>query len=97
MADDCQKKYTFDVDGKKILVPEASEIFVNDDFKVYKANKSRVNVIGYYKKGVKNESEIEISYKNLNKKYAVDKRSKIFRVEFYKNNEFCSMIMVHFK
>ena len=97
MADDCQEKYAFDIDGKKVLVPKASEIFVSDDFKISKTNKSRVNVIGYYKQGVKNESGIKISYKNLNKKYAVDKRSKIFRVEFYKNNEFCSMIMVHFK
>jgi len=97
MAADCQEKYAFDVDGKKVLVPKASEIFVSDDFKISKTNKSRVNVIGYYKQGVKNESGIVISYKNLNKKYAVDKRGKIFRVEFYKNNEFCSMVMVHFK
>ena len=97
MAADCQEKYAFDVDGKKVLVPKASEIFVNDDFKISKTNKSRVNVIGYYRRGMKNESGIVISYKNLNKKYAVDKRSKIFRVEFYKNNEFCSMVMVHFK
>ena len=96
-ATDCQKKYAFDIDGKKVLVPKASEIFVNDDFKIRKTNKSRVNIIGYYKQGVKNESGIEISYKNLNKRYSVDKHSKIFRVEFYKNNEFCSMIMVHFK
>jgi len=33
----------------------------------------------------------------MNEKFAVDKKGKIYRVEFYKNNEFCSMSMVHFK
>ena len=97
MAKNCPQKYAFEVDGKKVFVPKASEIFINDDFKISKSNNSRVNVIGYYKRGVKNESDLDISYKDLNKKYSVDKRSRVFRVEFYKNNEFCSMVMVHFK
>ena len=97
MADSCPEKYAFSIDGKKILVPKASEIFTYKDFKIDKATKGRVNVIGYHKQGIQNESGILISYKNLNKKYAVDRHRKIFRVEFYKNNKFCSMIMVHFK
>jgi hypothetical protein len=97
MAKECPKKYMFEIDGKKVFVSKASEIFVNDDFKINKSNSTRVNVIGYSKRGVTNESGIDISYKDLNKKYSVDKHNKVFRVEFYKNNEFCSMIMVHFK
>ena len=97
MAQNCPANYLFEVDGKKVSAKKASEIFVNDDFKITKSNNMRVNVIGFYKHGVTNESGIKISYKNLNKQYAVDRHKKVFRVEFYKNNEFCSMIMVHFK
>jgi hypothetical protein len=97
LATDCPQKYAFEIDGKKVFTKKASEIFVNDDFKIIKSNTSRVNVIGYYKRGITNESDITISYKDLNKKYSVDKSKRIFRVEFYKNNEFCSMVMVHFK
>ena len=93
----CQEKYFFNVDGKRIFVPKASEIFVHNNFKIKKNNQIRVNVIGYSKQGVSDESGITISYKDLNKKYAIDKHGKVFRVEFYKNNKFCSMIMVHFK
>jgi hypothetical protein len=91
------KGYEFEVDGKKVSVPKASEIFVNDDFKVIKNNNYRVNVIGFYKKGKNNESNINIKYRDLNQRYSVDKDKKVYRVEFYNKNKFCSMIMVHFK
>jgi hypothetical protein len=91
------KGYEFEVDGKKGSVPKASEIFVNDDFKVIKNNNYRVNVIGFYKKGKNNESNINIKYRDLNQRYSVDKDKKVYRVEFYNKNKFCSMIMVHFK
>jgi len=97
IARDCPREYLFEIDGKKVSVKKASEIFVNDDFKIINNSNIRVNVIGFHQRGITNESGIKISYKNLNKQYAVDKHAKVFRVEFYKNNEFCSMIMVHFK
>ncbi len=93
----CHKKYQLLVDKKIVFVPKASEIYVNDDFKVIGSRDYRVNVIGYYKKGKVDESNIKISLKNLNKKYAIDNNNKIYRVEFYKNNKFCSMLLVHFK
>ncbi|SFV52201.1 putative periplasmic protein [hydrothermal vent metagenome] len=97
MASDCQEGYKFEIDGRAVFVPKASEIFVHDNFKIKKNNQVRVNVIGYSKQGILDESDINISYKDLNKKYAVDRDGKVFRVEFYKNKKFCSMIMVHFK
>jgi len=97
MASDCQEGHKFEIDGRTVFVPKASEIFVHDNFKIKKNNQVRVNVIGYSKQGILDESDINISYKDLNKKYAVDRDGKVFRVEFYKNKKFCSMIMVHFK
>ena len=97
MSKSCQKKYTFVIDGKKVSSPKASELYVNDYFKVLKAKNYRINVIGYYKKGISDESQINISLKNLNKRYAIDTNGKTYRVEFYKDNKFCSMLLVHFK
>ncbi len=73
-----------------------SEIEVIDDFVIEPMKNIRVNVIGYTS-SQRNESGITISYNKLNKRYSIDKESKIFRVEFYKKNKFCAMSLVHFK
>jgi len=93
----CQEKFDFIIDGKKTSVSNASEIYVNADFKVTKDKRYRVNVIGYHSKVKGDESNVTISLKNLNKNYSIDKQNKVYRVEFYIKDEFCSMIMVHFK
>lgn len=97
LSQECSEIFEFEVDGKRIQVPKASEIKVNDDFKVLPNTNCRVNVIGYNKKGLKDESDVKISLKDLDKRFSVDKNNSIYRVEFYKNEEFCSMTMVHFK
>jgi len=97
MSKNCQQKYRFVADGKKISLSKASEFSVNDDFKVIKSKKHRVNVIGYYQKDKVDESQIDISLKKLNTYYSIDNYNKTYRIEFYKNDEFCSMILVHFK
>jgi hypothetical protein len=97
MAKNCPKEFDIVIDGKLQSIKNTSEFFVNDDFKVQKRNGYRVNIIGYHAKGHVDESEIKINRKVLNKRFSIDKSNKIYRVEFYKNDEFCSMNMVHFK
>ncbi len=97
LAKECPEVLHFEVDGNVIEAPKASEIIVNDDFRVIPNTNCRVNVIGYSKKGLKDESDVKISLKDLDKRFSVDKNNTVYRVEFYKNEEFCSMTMVHFK
>ncbi|MEN4045478.1 M99 family carboxypeptidase catalytic domain-containing protein [Sulfurimonas sp. NWX367] len=97
MSDYCPEKYTIVIDNNEVSLPKASEFYVSDDFKIVKSKKHRVNVIGYYKKNRVDESQINISLKELNKHYSVDNNNKTYRIEFYKNDEFCSMLLVHFK
>ncbi len=97
LSKDCPESIVLEVDGEEISSPIASEIFVKDDFKILRDKNCRVNVIGYQKPGVTNESGITISRKELEKRFSIDKSSKVYRVEFYKNNEFCSMLLIHFK
>jgi len=97
LADGCQNKLDFVIDGEKFSFSNTSDFNVTADFKVIKSKKQRVNIIGYQPKGHIDESNVTISLNNLNKNYSVDKHHKVYRVEFYKKEEFCSMVMVHFK
>jgi hypothetical protein len=96
IAKECKDNYQFEVDGEKISVKKASIITINDDFKVVKDKNYRVNIIGFHAKN-KDESDITISLSQLNKQYSVDKNGKSYRVEFYKNDKFCTMIVAKFK
>ena len=97
MAQNCPQKYDFVIDGVEQSVAKTSEIFVMDDFSVMQSKNYRVNVIGYHAKGKHDESGITIKRGNLSKRYSVDAAHHVYRVEFYKNNEFCSMSFIHFK
>jgi len=97
MGESCTKKFDVIIDGNIISLNKTSDIVVNDDFNIVRENDYRVNVIGFSSKKYKNESGISIKLRDLNRKYSLDKDHKIYRVEFYKNNEFCFMSKVHFK
>jgi len=97
MLKTCTKKFDVIIDKNLTSLDITSDIIVNDDFNIVRKNGYRVNVIGYSSKKYKNESGISIKLRDLNKRYSVDKSNKVYRVEFYKNNEFCFMSKVHFK
>ena len=94
---DCIKSFDAIVDGKLISIKKTSSFDVKADFKILKTQGIRVNVIGFHSKKSKDESNILIKAKDLNKVYSVDKKHKIYRVEFYEKDRFCSMSMVNFK
>ena len=96
IAKRCQKSFDFVVDGEKRGIQKASIFFVNDDFVVSKNKSYRVNVIGFSSKH-KDESGIPITLRKLDKRYSVDKDGKVYRIEFYKDNTFCTMILAHFE
>ena len=96
-AKNCSTTNMYEINGVRKSLNITSTFVVNDDFKIIPNNSKRVNVIGFRPNGSKKESGIKIAYKSMNKKFSIDKDRKIFRIEFYKNNKFCSMQMVQFK
>nr|WP_321266000.1 M99 family carboxypeptidase catalytic domain-containing protein [uncultured Sulfurimonas sp.] len=96
IAKNCVKKVDVKIDGKIKSVDMASSFFVKDDFSIIKNGSFRVNIIGFRSK-LKSEVETEINLNLLDKNYSVDESQKIYRVEFYKNDEFCAMSTAHFK
>jgi Carboxypeptidase controlling helical cell shape catalytic/C-terminal domain of metallo-carboxypeptidase len=94
----CSDKLTIVADGQQKNIAFATDFFVNTDFKIVNNDPDiRVNIIGYTQKGVVDESNHRISLKDLDTKYAIDRSSKSYRVEFYRKNDFCGMILIHFK
>ena len=56
----------------------------------------RVNVIGFKKTGISDESGVKIGQEDIMKRFSVDKSGNIFRVEVYRDDKFSGMILVNF-
>lgn len=84
------------VDGELKDISFGTIVDVKDQFKVEPISDYRANVIGFTRKGRKDESGLIVKRKNIAKRYSVDKESRKYRVEFYKENKFCGMVLVNF-
>jgi len=94
----CPDSVSIIVDGQSKNFPFATDFFATADFKVIENDlKKRVNVIGFTKKGVKDEANLTIRLSDLDPKYSIDSSNKRYRIEFYKKDRFCGMVLVHFK
>ena len=97
IQESCTKEFEAVVDGEKRSLNNTLDFFVNDDFKIISENEYRVNIIGYKAVGQVDDSGVDISLKDFDKRYSIDIDGMVYRVEFYKNSEFCFMSKVHFK
>lgn len=86
-----------EVDGQQQKIDFAKEYLVMADINIINNSHTRTNIIGFTRKGTIDESNIKVSLKDLDPKYSIDKDAKNYRVEFYQGNNFCGMIMIHFK
>ncbi|MDD2828917.1 MAG: M99 family carboxypeptidase catalytic domain-containing protein [Sulfuricurvum sp.] len=94
----CDEKIVLEIDKKQKNVVFATEFFVTADFKVIIQNKDiRVNIIGYTPKSGNDEANANVSIGDLDPKYSIDQNHKVYRVEFYRGNRFCGMVLAHFK
>lgn len=93
---DSNEHVTLNVDGEIKELKFGSVIKVQNKFLVQDKKDLRVNVIGYTNKKRKNESNVYIKKYEIAKRFSLDKKGNIYRVEFYKNNKFIGMILVDF-
>jgi len=91
-----EKKFNIIIDGNLTSVDFTSTFFVTNDFQIVDDSKFRVNIIGYRSNSI-SETGVDISLKNLDKNFSVDKSQKLYRVEFYKDGRFYDMAMAYFK
>ena len=69
---------------------------VNRNFMIKPTAGYRVNIIGFTRKGTRDESGIPIDLANIRKRFSVDKKGQVYRVEVYKQDKFTGMVMVNF-
>lgn len=84
------------IDGKKKNIPFGRIIGVKDWFRVEALQHHRVNIIGFTMKNKDNETGISVSRDQIAKKYSIDKKGEVFRVEVYHKDKFSGMILVDF-
>jgi len=87
---------TLEVDGKSQEVKFGSIIDVEKNFLVKDASNYRINVIGFTNKS-KIETNIKIKKTQIAKRFSVDKKGQVYRVEYYLDKKFAGMILVKFK
>lgn len=57
----------------------------------------RINLIGYHSEPKQDEAGQKISLHQLDRNYSIDNDGLIFRVEVYRQNHFCGMILVKYE
>jgi hypothetical protein len=96
-TDDCKlDKAAIAIDGVRVEKAIGETFEVKNEFKIEPIENVRVNVIGFSAKGTQNESAIAIAKKNMVARFSEDVRGAIYRVEFYRGDDFCGMINAKF-
>lgn len=95
--DDTVSEVSMQVDGREKTIPFGEMVGVEESFSVNPMDGCRVNVIGFTKKGLKNEHSVSIARKDIQKPYSVDKNGAIFRIEVYRGKKFAGMVLVNFE
>jgi hypothetical protein len=94
--DDSNQSVKLKIDGKIKNIKFGTLVDVDKKFLVKKNKNYRVNVIGYTNKS-NIETDVEIKNAQIPKRFSIDKRGSIYRVEYYRKNKFAGMILIKFK
>jgi hypothetical protein len=89
-------KVEMEIDGVRREVPFGTIARVGERFSVHPPEGYRVNVIGWTQRGVKNEAEQAIERGQILKRFSVDRRGTLYRVEIYREDKFSGMVLVEF-
>lgn len=84
------------VDGKAQEVPLGSIVQVKHNFNISPLAGYRVNVIGWRRQGLSNESGVTITKNKISRRFSVDRKGRLFRVELYRGDHFSGMVLVKF-
>lgn len=84
------------IDGAEREVQLGDIISVNEHFQVNTGKNYRVNVIGFTRPGIRSEQGIIISRTDIARRFSIDQKGLLFRVEIYRDNYFCGMVLVDF-
>ena len=78
------------------MVPFGRAVTIHKDFRIVPGQDYRANVIGYSRPGQADEAGVTLARADLKREFSVDKAGSIFRIEIYKGEKFCGMILAAF-
>ncbi|MDL2285645.1 deacylase [Desulfovibrio sp. OttesenSCG-928-F07] len=84
------------IDGKQTVVNIGDMIKVNSSFIIQGEDGYRVNAIGAVQEVNGSEADVELKYEHFAKRFSLDQAGYVYRVEFYKDSDFCGMLLVNF-
>ncbi len=87
---------TIRVDGVARRAAVGSVVEVSERFSVEAPADMRVNVIGWRRADIGNESGVEIRRGEIAERFSVDRDATVFRVELYRGERFAGMVLVRF-
>ncbi|WP_338156423.1 M99 family metallo-carboxypeptidase C-terminal domain-containing protein [Wolinella succinogenes] len=88
-------KFHIDGEEKRLKMGERAE--VRERFLVHDLPLGcRANVIGYVNAQKSNETELEITQREIEGRFSLDQEERLYRVEFYCNDRFSGMVLVDF-
>lgn len=87
---------TMTVDGVERDVRFGGVVDVAGAFAVTPRDGYRVNVIGFTRPGLRNESGVLISRSDIMERFSVDRAGQTYRVEVYRDDRFSGMVLVNF-
>ncbi|MEA1892177.1 MAG: M99 family carboxypeptidase catalytic domain-containing protein [Campylobacterota bacterium] len=93
--DDANQTVELQIDGKLQLIKFGTVVDVKNNFLVKDHSQYRVNVIGFTTKN-KKETEITIRNREIPQRFSIDKKGKIYRIEYYNKDKFVGMILIKF-
>jgi len=92
-----ERDINISIDGVKRSIKFGDIIYAKNTFNLEAISDLRVNVIGYVNQKHKNEVGININKKDVAKRFSIDKDGNLFRIEFYKGDNFVGMILLGFE
>lgn len=86
-----------DIDGQKKQVPFGSRIPVKEQFMVHPIPDHRVNIIGFSKQDIEDETGVLVTRNDCMQRFSVDRDGLIFRIEVYSQGKFNGMVLADFR
>ena len=86
-----------EIDGVSQVHSLGGTVEVEDEFRVAAIEGYRVNIIGFRRAGRRDESDIDVRLRDIQRRFSVDRAGYMYRVEFYRGERFCGMVVVRFR
>ncbi len=94
--DSSLEKVSIKVDGQTRTVALGSIVELKNSLLVEPLPGYRANIIGFKRVGLKNEVGVLIRRNDISSRFSVDRKASLFRLEFYKDNKYCGMLLLRF-